>query len=161
MTSSASAKRSGPGGGIDAVVADLVGRDAAADAELEPAAAHLVEHADLVDQAQRMIEVHGVDQRPEAQRLGALRHGGQEDAGRGRHAERRRVMLGQVIGVEARALVELDQAQPLVELPAEIGAGAVHVVEDAELHPFPPFSPMLQGLHEEVSVPSGPRASLG
>ena len=31
-------------------------------------------------------------------------------------------MLGQVIGVEARALVELDQAQPLVELPAEIGA---------------------------------------
>ncbi len=46
-----------PGGRIDAVIAHLVGRDAAADAELEPSAAHLVEHADLVDQAQRMIEV--------------------------------------------------------------------------------------------------------
>ena len=48
-------------------------------------------------------------------------------------------MLGQVIGVEARLLVELDQPQPLVELAAEIGPAAVHVVEDAELHPFPPF----------------------
>ena len=140
MTSQRLGEALRPGGGIDAVVAHLVGRDAAADAELEPAAAHLVEHADLVDQAQRMIEVDGVDQRPEAQRLGALGHGGQEHAGRGRHAERRRVMLGQVIGVEARALVELDQPQPLVELPAEIGAGAVHVVEDAELHRFPRFA---------------------
>ena len=58
-------------------------------------------------------------------------------------------MLGQVIGVEAGALVELDQPQPLVELPAEIATGAVHVVEDAELHAFPRFAPMLQGLHEE------------
>ncbi len=48
-------------------------------------------------------------------------------------------MLGQVIGVKARLLIELDQPQPLVELPAEIGPAAVHVVEDAELHPFPPF----------------------
>src|SRR5260370_19150799 len=100
-----------------------------------------------------MIEVHGVDQRAEAQRLGALRHRGEKDAGRGRHAERRRVMLGQVIGVKARLLVELDQPQPLVELPAEIGPAAVHVVEDAELHPFPPFGRMLQFPHEEVSMP--------
>ncbi|GEP59398.1 hypothetical protein RSO01_65640 [Reyranella soli] len=41
--------------------------------------------------------------------------------------------------MEARALVELDQSQPLVELPTEIGAGAVHMVEDAELHAFPHF----------------------
>jgi hypothetical protein len=86
-----------------------------------------------------MVEVDGVDQRPEAQRPGALGDGGQEHAGRGRHAERRRVMLGQVIGVEAGALVELDQAQPFVELPAEIGAGAVHVVEDAKLHELFPL----------------------
>ncbi len=50
-----------PGHRIDAVVADFVGRDAAADAELEPSAAQLVEHADLVDQAQRMIEVDRID----------------------------------------------------------------------------------------------------
>ncbi len=81
-----------------------------------------------------MIEVHRVDQRPEAQLLGTLRDGGEEDAGRGRHAERRRMMLGQVIGVKARLLIQLDQLQPLVELPAELAAGAVHVIEDAELH---------------------------
>ena len=119
---------------IDAVVADLVRRDAAADAEFEAAAAHLVEHADLVDQSERMIEVEGVDQRAEPQRLRPLRHRRQEDTGRGRHAERRRMMLGQVIGVEARALVEFDEFQAILELQAEIGAGAVHVVEDAELH---------------------------
>ena len=133
-----------PGRRIDAVVADLVRRDAAADAELEPSAAHLVEHADLVDQAQRVIEVDRVDQRPEAQRLGALRDGGEEHAGRGRHAERRRVVLGQVIGVEAGSLVELDQSQPVVELPVQVAAGAVHVVEDAELHErFPHFARMV------------------
>src|SRR5215208_6647301 len=86
------------------------------------------------------IEVDGVEQRPEAQPLGALGHGGQEHAGRRRHAEWRRVMLGQVIGMKTRALVELDQLQPLVELPAEISAGTIHVIEDTELHAFPRFA---------------------
>jgi hypothetical protein len=120
ITSKASAKRSGRR--IDAVVADLVGRDAAADAELQPAAAHLIEHADLVDQPQRVVKVDRVDQRPEAQRLGALSHGGEEYAGRRRHAERRRMVLGDVIGVEACALVELDQPQAVVELPMQVVA---------------------------------------
>jgi len=48
-------------------------------------------------------------------------------------------MLGQVIGVKARLLVELDQPQPLVELPPEIGPAAVHVVEDANFIRFPRF----------------------
>jgi hypothetical protein len=50
------------------------------------------------------------------------------------------VVLGQVIGMETRALVELDQLQPLVELPAEISAGTIHVIEDTELHAFPRFA---------------------
>ena len=45
------------------------------------------------------------------------------------------MVFGQVIGVKARAFVEFDQPQPVLELPAEIGAGPVHVVEDAEFHP--------------------------
>src|SRR5205085_9458611 len=52
---------------IDAVVARLDRRDAAADAELEAPAAHLVEHADFLDQAERMIERQRVDYRPEAE----------------------------------------------------------------------------------------------
>ena len=63
--------------GVDAVIAELDRRDAAADAELEPAAAHLVEHADLFGQPQRMIERKHIDQRPEAQPLGALRDRGE------------------------------------------------------------------------------------
>jgi hypothetical protein len=41
---------------VERVVGGLERRHAAADAELEPSAAHLVEHADFLDQAQRMIE---------------------------------------------------------------------------------------------------------
>ena len=36
-------------------------------------------------------------------------------------------------------LVHLNQAQPIVELKAEIRSCAVHVVEDTELHAFPPL----------------------
>ena len=94
-------------------------RDALADAELEPPAAHLVEHADFFGEPQRMIERERVDERPEAEPLRPLRDGGEEDARRGRHAERRRVMLGEVIGVEAARVIGLDQLQPLLVLTAE------------------------------------------
>ena len=40
-------------------------RDAAADADLEPAVAQMVEHADLLDEAQRRVERQQIDQRPE------------------------------------------------------------------------------------------------
>jgi hypothetical protein len=49
-------------------------------------------------------------------------------------------VLGQVIAMKACALVELDQPEPLVELPAEISAGTIHVIEDTELHAFPRFA---------------------
>src|SRR5689334_19968225 len=81
-----------------------------------------------------MIEVHRVDQRPKAQPFGVLRDGGEKHAGGRRHAERRRVALRKVIRVRAASFVELDQAQPFVELAADIGAGPVHVIEHAEFH---------------------------
>ena len=73
-------------------------------------AAHLVEHAYLLDQAQRRIQGQAIDRRPEAQALRPLRNGGEEHARRRRHAERRAVMLGQVVGVESGAVIQRDQS---------------------------------------------------
>ena len=48
--------------------------------------------------------------------------------------ERRAVMLGDVIGVEAGAVIGLDELQPrLVEIAQRLAA-AVDMVEDAEFH---------------------------
>jgi len=108
-----------PGGclRIDAEIADLVRRNARPTPKLEAAAAHLVEHADFLENAQRMAQGQDVDQRPEAQPLGALGNRRQQHAGHTGHAERRRVMLGDMIGVEAAAVVDLGKLEPaLIEL---------------------------------------------
>src|SRR6185312_1383919 len=57
-------------GEIERVILAFERRHAAADAELEAAAAQLVEHADFLYQAQRMIERQQEDHRPEAQPSG-------------------------------------------------------------------------------------------
>ena len=65
-----------------------------------------------------MIERQNVDQRTEPERCGALRHRRKEDAGRCGHAERREMMLGDVIAIEAEAFVGLrDLDAFLEELP--------------------------------------------
>ena len=64
----------------DLVEAELVGRDAAADADLEPAVAEMVEHADFLDHAQRRIERQQIDQRPEPHALGRARQRAEIDA---------------------------------------------------------------------------------
>jgi len=66
---------------IDIVEADFDRRDAATHSVEKPPAAHLVEHADLINQPKRMIERQEVDHRPEAQLPGPLRDGRQENAG--------------------------------------------------------------------------------
>ena len=109
-------------------------RHAAADAELEPPAAQLVEHADFLDQPQRMIERQQINQRAEAQLLGALRQRGEENSRRSRATDRRAVMLGEVIAVKARAVVSLGKPQPAGKQLAMRDARIVHVVEDAEFH---------------------------
>jgi len=58
---------------IERVVRRLERRHAAADAKLEAPAAHLIEHADFLDQAQWMIEGEEINQRPEAELLRSLR----------------------------------------------------------------------------------------
>src|SRR5262245_10311891 len=47
---------------VEAVSACLERRDTAPDPEFEAPAAHLVEHADFLDQAQRMIERQEIDE---------------------------------------------------------------------------------------------------
>jgi len=86
----------------------------AADADLEPPIAQVVEHADLFDQAERMMQREHVDAGAESQAGRALSHAGQEDVlGRGETVDGRRVMLGQVICAESRGLEALDLEQPL------------------------------------------------
>ena len=119
---------------VDAVIGGLDRRDAAPDAEIEASAAELVEHADFLDDPQRMMERKRVDQRAEAQRLRALGDRGQEYAGRGGEPERRRVVLGGVIRVEAAAIVGLDQLQALLIEIRQWNLAAIQVVENTEFH---------------------------
>ncbi len=64
-------------------------------------------------------------QRAEPHSRRALERGREEKPGRGREAERRAVMLGDVIGVEAGVLAMLDDAQPR---RIEIAQGSAHRV---------------------------------
>ena len=122
------------GGGIDAEIGGFDRRCAAAEADVQAAAAELVEHADFLRQAQRMIERQGVDHRAEAQGFGALGDGGEEHVGRWRHAERGAVVFGQVVAVEAEAIVLFDDLQTVFEVIALVLGDVVEVVEDAEVH---------------------------
>jgi len=69
-----------------------------------------------------MIEAERIGERAQAQAAGALGDGGEEQAGRRRRAERRAVVLGDVIGVKPRPLIELGQLQAVFVLAAEIGS---------------------------------------
>ena len=103
-----------PFGGIDAEAFGFERRDAAPDADLHAPAAHLVEHADLFGEPQRMIERQRVDQGPEAELLGALRDAGEIDRRRGGQAERRLVVFGDVVAIEAAAIVGFDDLETVV-----------------------------------------------
>src|SRR3569623_2406385 len=85
-----------------------------------------------------MMRRQHIDQRTEAQALGALGDRGEEDARRRRAVERRGVMLAHVVGAKPARVVELDQPQPrLILLRERIGAVIV-LVEDAELQAIEP-----------------------
>src|SRR5258708_29417808 len=83
-----------------------------------------------------MIEAERIGKRSEAKSGRALGDGGEEQAGRGRRAQRRAVVLGHVIGVETRPFIDLGQPQAVFILAPQVGAGPVQVIEDGELHIF-------------------------
>src|SRR3981189_3073306 len=75
-----------------------------------------------------------INQRTEAQLLCALRDRGEEHAGRRGEAERRRMMLGGMVGVKAAAIVGLDDSQPFRVEGLQGKIVAIEVVENAEFH---------------------------
>ena len=115
----------------------MLGPDAATatDADLQPPIAQVVEHADLLDQPEGMVERQHVDTGPEAHAARALRHAAQEDVlGRGQAVDGRGVVLGQVIGIEARAVQALDLDKALaVDLIEAQPRHRLDVIEDSEL----------------------------
>ena len=119
---------------IDAEIVQFMRRRAAADADLDPALAQMIQHADFFGKPQRMMRRQHVDQRAEPQAFGTLRHRRQKHAGRWRQIERRRMVLAHVVGAEPGAIVELDQLQPIFILFGERIRPMVVLIEDPELH---------------------------
>ena len=108
------------------------GRDALADADVQASAAHLVEHTQLFEEPERVVERQQIHERADAQALRSAGNHREVDVGRGREAERGRVMLGHVIAVEAQPVVEFGQRQALCEKRSGIARAAVDVIENAD-----------------------------
>ncbi len=112
----------------------LVGHDPPPHPEVEPAPGELIEHAHLLDEPERVVERQAVHARPEPDAPGALGGRGQEDPGHRSQAERRRMVLGQVVGVEAGRVVLLEQPEAVLVEVRHRDVPAVEVVEDAQVH---------------------------
>src|ERR1700749_1077137 len=125
---------------VHSEIADLVRRGAAPESDFQAPAAHLVEHADFLENAQRMAYAKRVDQRAKAQAFGTLGYSGQHDAGRRRHAERRRVMLGDMVGVKSAAIVDFGELEPALIEIGKARIAAIDMIEDPEFHGLIPFS---------------------
>ncbi len=138
---------------IGAVIFEFDRHRAAAEADLQPAAAHLIEHADFLDQPQRVVQRHRPDQRAEPKPAGALRDRRQEHARRRRHAERRRMMLGEMVGVEPGTVVGFRDLEAVFVELGERSAGPVEMIEDAEFHL------VLSGRRWNVGRPGSPRSA--
>ncbi len=118
----------------DLVIAELERRDAAADADLEPAVAEVVEDADLLGQPQRRIERQQIDERPEPHALGRARDRAEIDARHRHEIERRRVMLGDVQAIDAGLVGGGGEFQALVERGGDRTVRALDVIEDSDFH---------------------------
>ena len=100
---------------LDLVIFQFVGRHAAADADIEPAVAQMIEHADFLDQTQRRIERQQIDQRPEPHALGGARQRAEIDARHRHQIERRGVMLGDLQAIDAGLVGRFGILQPFVQ----------------------------------------------
>src|SRR4029077_6067347 len=120
--------------GIESIKRGLDRGGAAAEADLQPPAAHLIEHADLLDEPNGMVKWQRINQRAEAEPARALRYGSQKHAGRRRHAERCRVMFRHMIGIETRLIISLDELEACLVIILQRQISAVEMVEYAEFH---------------------------
>ena len=121
---------------VNPVALMLEQRATAANAQLQPPAAQVVEHADLLIKPQRMMQREDVDERTEFDSPRPLRHGGEKHARGRRHPEPCRMMFSDMIGVIALGLDYADELQPILELLTERCPVVIKVIEDAELKHF-------------------------
>src|ERR1700742_3956310 len=75
-----------------------------------------------------------IDQGTKAQTPCALGDCSEKNAGRWRHAQRRRMMLAHVIGTKPRLIVEFDQLEAILVLLAQRIDAEVVLIEYTELH---------------------------
>ena len=101
--------------GVDPKTLMLDESSAAADADRQAAAAKMVEHANFFVKAQRVIERQDVHQWAKPDFSGALDRRGQKNAGARGHPERRRMVLREVVGLEARLLDQREHTQAIFE----------------------------------------------
>ena len=118
----------------DLVIAELERRHAAADADLEPAVAQMIEDADLLGQPQRRIERQQIDQRPEPHALGRARDRAEIDARHRHEIERRRMVLGDVQAIDAGLVGGGGEFQALVERGGDRAIRALDMIEDSDFH---------------------------
>src|SRR5262249_52158880 len=102
--------------------------------EVEPPIREMIEHADLFDQPERIVERQAVHARPQPDAPRSLGGGREEDAGNRRQAERRGVVLGQMIGGEPRGVVLLEELKTALVEFVERNVPVVEMVEDPEIH---------------------------
>ena len=99
-----------------------------------PAVAEVVEDADLFDHAQGRVERKKIDQRAQTNAFRLARDRAEVHARDRHHVDGRRVVLGDVVAVEARVVGGRDEREALVELLRERTVGTIDVVEEAEFH---------------------------
>ena len=114
---------------IDVVIAQLERRHAAADADLQPAMAEMIEHGDFLQHPKWRIKRQQIAQRPQPHVARLARQRGEEQARRGRHVDGRGVMLGQMHAPEAGFIRRRIEFEPLVEKPRQRPVGAPDMVE--------------------------------
>src|SRR5580700_3173934 len=88
-----------------------------------------------------MVHRQGIDEGAETQPPRSLSDRRQEHARRRRHAERREVVLSDVVGVKTGAIKSFYHLEPLLVEIAQRQVAAVKMVEDAEsqLHACYPY----------------------
>ena len=122
----------------DIVKFQLIGRHAAADADIEAAVAQMIEHADFLDQPQRRIERQQVDQRAEPQLLGLAGDGAKIDARHRNQIQRRGVVLGDMQAIKAGFVGGGGEFNPLIEKLRDRPCAILNVIEKSDFHAIPP-----------------------
>ena len=124
---------------LDLVIFQLERRYSAADAHFEATMAQVIEHADLLDQAQRRVEREQIDQRTEPHVPGRAGDRAEIDARNRNHVEGRGVMLRNVQAVDPRIVSRAGEREPLVEQRGERTVAVLDVIKQSDLHDLSGF----------------------